>query len=744
MDAATRFSEQAGAKNPQNTEALLFKADLLQAQGQIDASLATYDQVLKLKPDNFSAHINKASIEVATGKLDAAQADIDAARKAMPKNLNVFYYQALLDYRKGKFSASLESLQSILRAVPDHMPSVLLAGAVQYALGSMPQAQQHLKKYLAENPDNLYARRLMIATLLKTRQTEVALAQLQPLLKEQGQQDASVLALAGEAYMQAKDFNKATEYFEKVNAITPKNPKLHTALAMSRMAQGDQAHAIDELETAAKLDTQSTQPDVLLIMNYLRRHETDKAMAAANNLEKEQPNNPIAHNMKGAVYLAKKDMVSARASFEKALSLQPTYFPALMNLVQLDLQDKNPTAARKRLEGFLEKDKGNLRAMVELARLAISQGQKQEAESWLQRASQEHPESVQPSQLLVGFYLQAGEKKKALDLARKIQASNPQSPELLALLAQAYLADGNNEKALDAYAQQAVLMPESASVQYRIAIVHMAMQNTQGATDALNKALALQPDYLEAKLALATLEARKGNREEALKMAQNIQKQHGKSPAGYILEGDLYMGDKKPALAAKAYEQGMNIGKSAPLLIKLHTALIQDGKGKEAESRLLQWLKEQPTDVPVRIYLADTYLRAKERKLAIEQYETILQQQPKNVLALNNLASLYQQEKDPRALEVAERAYQLMPDNAAVQDTLGWILVEQGNTARGLPLLQKAASLAPESAEIRYHLILGLVKSGDKAKARKELEQLLSTGKTFSRTEEAKALLKQL
>jgi Tfp pilus assembly protein PilF len=77
-------------------------------------------------------------------------------------------------------------------------------------------------------------------------------------------------------------------------------------------------------------------------------------------------------------------------------------------------------------------------------------------------------------------------------------------------------------------------------------------------------------------------------------------------------------------------------------------------------------------------------------------------------------------------------------------DTLGWILVEQGNTARGLPLLQSASTLAPEVADIRYHLALGLVKSGDKAKARKELEQLLATGKTFPDIEAARALLNQL
>jgi Tfp pilus assembly protein PilF len=178
--------------------------------------------------------------------------------------------------------------------------------------------------------------------------------------------------------------------------------------------------------------------------------------------------------------------------------------------------------------------------------------------------------------------------------------------------------------------------------------------------------------------------------------------------------------------------------------VKLHASLGQAGKGKVADARLAQWLKDHPADVPTRMYQAGIYLASKQNKAAIEQYQAVLQQNAKNIPALNNLAWLYQQEKDPRALEYAEKANQLAPDNPAILDTLGWMLVEQGNTNRGLPLLQKAVNVAPEVAAIRYHFVLGLVKSGDKAKARKELEQLLATGKAFSQIEEAKALLKQL
>ena len=78
---------------------------------------------------------------------------------------------------------------------------------------------------------------------------------------------------------------------------------------------------------------------------------------------------------------------------------------------------------------------------------------------------------------------------------------------------------------------------------------------------------------------------------------------------------------------------------------------------------------------------------------------------------LNNLAWAYQQVKDARALETAERAYKLAPDNAAIADTLGWILVEQGNTKRGIEVLQKAVTAAPKIASYRYHLARGAPQS---------------------------------
>ena len=121
-----------------------------------------------------------------------------------------------------------------------------------------------------------------------------------------------------------------------------------------------------------------------------------------------------------------------------------------------------------------------------------------------------------------------------------------------------------------------------------------------------------------------------------------------------------------------------------------------------------------------------------------------MQADPKNIRALNDLAWLYQQEKDPRALATAEQAYQLKPDNPEIMDTLGWILVDQDKAARGAELLQKAVEMAPASTAIRYHWAAALAKSGDKARARRELGDLLIKNKDFPQRLEAQALLKDL
>ena len=741
---ASRLVDQATDKNPASIVAWLFKGDLLRAQSKFEPAHAAYDQVIKIKPDNQTANIAKAYLYITEKKFDAAKANIEAARKSDPSHIIIYYAQALLDYKQEKYAATWDALQQVLRVAPEHMPSVLLAGATHFSLGSLPQAEQHLKKYLEQYPDDTYARRLMVATLLKSGQTTRALSTLAPALKT-NETDAQLLALAGEVHMQTKEYAKATEYFEKASAIAPDVAAIRTSLGMSRIGQGDTVRAIGELEKAINLDANSTQAGLFLVMSQIRLQEYDKALAAAQSLEKIQPDNPLVQNLKGGIYLGKNDVESARTSFLKALALQPTFYPAAENLSKIDLQEKKPEVAKKRFTSILDNDKKNIQAMTALARLAQSQANANEATSWLEKAHKENPDSLEPALNLAGHYLRSGEKAKALTLTQNMLVTNANSPALLDLLAVALMANNQQTAALDVLHKLTVLLPSSAQVQLHVANAHMSMQNLPAATVAVKKSLSLQPDFLEAQLAMASLEMRQHNFNGALAIAKKIQQKNSKSPVGFAMEGDIRMDQKNAALAIPAYERAYSINKNSTLLVKLHTALKKAGKVSEADARMGQWLKDNPDDYTSRMYFAGSHITDNRNKEAISQFQFILKKNPNNATVLNNMAWAYYKDKDFKAaLENAEKAYQITGEEPAVLDTLGWILIEQGNNTRGLPLLQKAVSLAPNVAEIRFHFAQGLVKSGDKSGARKELEKLISNNAGFNELDAAKALLKQL
>lgn len=743
FDHAKALLEQALKLDAKNADTWMWLGKLAQARNDPKAAEAAYSGVLKIIPDHVDAHLNLAFLHLSAGKFDTAQAEIGAARKVAPHNLRAKYLQALLDFRQAKYAAARDSLQEVLKDAPNNLPSILLSGMVSYELGSYEQAIQNLLKVLNQFPNSVPARKGLAAAWLKTGQPDRALDTLKPLLMVESQ-DLSVLAMASEASLQANEPAQARVYLQRATAIDPKNAVLRTALGLSHMAAGDSARAMAELESAVVLDPGQYMADMVLLQTLLTKKEYDKALLTIAGLEKKQPNNPVTFNLKGAAYIGKNDFASARKSFERALMLQPTYVAAAINLAQLDLRDKNPQAARSRLDAVLAKDKTNLEAMVALANLAASQGKEGEHVNWLEKAAKGNPTALQPRTALARYYVQKKEPKKALALAREAQTANPASPDALDLLGSIQLAADENENALTTYRKLATLAPRSPLAHLKLASVQVKLKDTAAAKASLKKALELKPDYLEAATAFALLEVQAGRHAEALKFAQQIQRQAPQSPGGFALEGGILMAQTKYAEAARAYEKAYTLGKNSLLSVKVHQAWTLAGDIKKADTGLMQWLKEQPNDLGTRAYLAQTHKKAGRNKQAIEQYEFILQKDENNLFALNNLAWLYQQEKDPRALKCAEQAYKLDPNNVDVMDTLGWILTGQDQLTRSVALLEQAVAKAPQVPEMRYHYAVALAKSGDKAKARKQLEQALAAGKHFSQIDQARVLSKSL
>ncbi len=742
--AARQQLDDAIKVDPRNADTWVMLGDLARHGDNAQEAENAYGQALKIQPDHNAALVSRTLLFISRSQPEKAEVDLKKISQIAPEHYLLHYLQGALLYSTGKYAQAMEAVQKALKANPGYAPAMRLAGILHYNLNAHEQAIQSLRQYLQKVPGDALMHKLLAAAYLKTGRADLAMELLKPMLNR-SKDDAQLYILAGEASLKSNDPAAAARQFEKAAAIDPGNLKLQTQLGLSLFASGDKQKGVEELQSNISADPRQIHADVSLAVVYLQERQYDKALETLGTLEKKlAKEDPFVHELRGVAYVGKNDPANARLSFERALALDPSLASSAINLAQLDLHDKNPSMAKKRLQRALEKKPNDLSIIFALAGLLRAEGNEKEFLALLNQAARAHPKLARPHVQIAQFYLGKNQPKLAQASAQAALNAEDDNPDALAAMGNAQLALGNQDGALTTFKRLAARAPGAATSHYFLASAQASGGNLAGARQSLKRALEIKPDNIEVLIALAAVEARDGKAAESLKIAQQVKKLAPASPLGAAMEGDALMITKRYAQAAQAYESAFSRHRNGGLLIKLHDALVLSGARANAESRMLQWLKEQPNDKLARLHFAQSLMSAGANQSAIEQYQFLLKREPNNALLLNNLAWLYHKEKNPRAMEYAERAYKLQPEAAFILDTLGWISLEQGKVQRGLELLNKALALAPDNPSIKFHVAAALARNGDKSGARRLLEELLSKNNAFPQQQEARALLSQL
>jgi len=93
---------------------------------------------------------------------------------------------------------------------------------------------------------------------------------------------------------------------------------------------------------------------------------------------------------------------------------------------------------------------------------------------------------------------------------------------------------------------------------------------------------------------------------------------------------------------------------------------------------------------------------------------------------------------------LAEQAVAAAPRAPQIDDTLGWILLAQGEADKAVTYLSAASLSAPSNPDIQYHLAVALHRVGRAADAQAMLETLIKSGVSFSDKADAEKLLQEL
>jgi Flp pilus assembly protein TadD len=180
------------------------------------------------------------------------------------------------------------------------------------------------------------------------------------------------------------------------------------------------------------------------------------------------------------------------------------------------------------------------------------------------------------------------------------------------------------------------------------------------------------------------------------------------------------------------------------IALRLYHAQVAAGNRKAGLDDLRGWVAKYPNSPHARTQLATALLDVGDIEGAKKEFEVVAQAAPKDPVLMTNLAWAYFKAGDPRALTLAEDALRLRPGDPAISNTLGWILLQQGEVARATELLARAAKGLPNEPGVRYRYASGLAKSGNRERARVELSSALSLDKPFPEREQAVALLREL
>ncbi|MCB1980471.1 MAG: tetratricopeptide repeat protein, partial [Rhodoferax sp.] len=165
-------------------------------------------------------------------------------------------------------------------------------------------------------------------------------------------------------------------------------------------------------------------------------------------------------------------------AFERALEIQPAFFPAAAALAQIALAEKRPADAQAIVDKVLAADPKNSQALIASAALKARAGAKrEEIVAMFTRAIQQVPTDAAPRLALINYQLAQKETKAALSTAQQAVAALPEHAGLLDALGRAQTIAGDTQQAVSSFNKLAQLMPSSPAPYLRLAEVHWAAKN---------------------------------------------------------------------------------------------------------------------------------------------------------------------------------------------------------------------------------------------------------------------------
>ncbi len=734
--------DRAITAQPKSAEALLAKSQLLRLKNDAPGALSVLDELVADQPSVMQARLDRASLELALGKSDAAKADIDTVLKGTPGNIQGIYLLAVMEAQAKNYKAADANLERIASYVGRIQRAYYLQAVVKEQLGQFEQAEEAARKYLGRAPNDLAAYKILARIQFAKRRPDQVVETLARVV-ESGKADAETYDLLGRADAATSRSADAVENFQKAEALAPNDVGLQTRLASVRMGMGDVDSAMGDLEHTLELAPKLPAVGEALFFAALATGDLSKAQDALERIKTAQGDTDVVKNLEGLYKLAQIDLVGAQKDFADLVKKSPDFTPAKINLARVEAMLGQRDQAEAVLSDVLSKQPASEPALSMLAASYAQSGRMPEAVTLFEKAHAAEPTNTKITVNLGDLYIRTNQAEKATTLAEAEKGSAASSTEILSLRASAQLAQGLKKEARATYTDLLKQDPNIVGARRQLAALLIEAGDYESARNIITAGIAASPRNYQLYQDLAMIDLKSTGVDAALATADRLQSQDRDFEAIRALKGDIYLASNRPADAVTALAEAQKTNPSTQLLTRLAAAELRAGKTDDAVKLLTDWIAEHQSDLVAIEQLSEIDIATSKLDDAQTNLESILKQKPHDPIALNNLAWVYQQKGDDRAMGLARQAYVLAP-GAQTADTLGWILTSSGKPDTGVALLRQASSEAANDPRVQYHYAVALKDTGDKDGAIKKLTAVVAFKGDFKEKTEAQQLLDEL
>jgi tetratricopeptide (TPR) repeat protein len=692
--------------DPKNHDAKLQFAQISIYAGELEEALNRANEVIAEDAKRSDAYIVKGQAHEALKQMDEARAAftkaVEVAPEVVPPRLILATFLRNYGHREEAEAAYLEAAR--LEANPD----------TQIALGSFyaedgsrdAEAEASYKKAIELAEDEAVVRAYTVLGsfyFLRDRFPD-AVTTLNEGIEKTGQ-SVELIYLLARMYREKGDEAKADELAQLATEVKPDDYKTHLVLSAYRDQIGDQQGALAAARKAAEVaPDEATDADLRVAEVLLEIGFTEN-----------QPD----------------QVKEGRAIVERVLLAKPTDPGGLFVKAKLDIAERRYDDAIRGLRSAIDQQPDWAKAHFLLGSALALSGERTGARTELARALEIDATMIEARRLLADVHAALGEHEYAVEEGRRYLKERPDAVKVRLRVAQSLVNLDRADEAL----KEIEAVEESkrdTDVNYAIARIYLRKGRLPEARTYFEKALLGQPLNAEILGSLLTIDATEKRLPESSARIKAALAEKPDDAGLHSLAGRLAVYENRNEDAEAAFKKALELDPkdmaSYRMLAQFYSRTGRTGETIATYEKMLAVEDDQPQ---IHHFLGVLYEFGGEREQAIEHYEAAIRYEPNLGEAKNNLAYLFAEKSEnlDRALDLAQEAKALMPDDPNAADTLGWVLYRRGVPSAAVGYLKEAvAGIRPGDPNlglIRHHLALAYEATGDKESARRAVEQAL-------------------